>query len=117
MKKIVLKSVIILFVISFLSSCALHNGYIQNSASLSSNNFTYVKKDIKGAASATYVFGLGGLAKTAILDNAKKDLLSANPLKDNQALANITISWKKTFVLPFAITNRCTVTADIIEFN
>ena len=88
-----------------------------NSASLSSNNFTYVKKDVNGTAMATYVFGLGGLSIMAIVDDAKKDLLSANPLKDNQALVNLTISWKKTFVLPFAITNRCTVTADIVEFK
>jgi len=117
MKNRIFKSVITLFVISLLSSCAMHQGYMVNSASLGSNNFTYVKKDVTGTAMATYVFGLGGLSKKAIVDDAKKDLLSANPLKDNQALVNLTVSWKNTFVLPFAITNRCTVTADIVEFK
>jgi hypothetical protein len=117
MKKRFLKTAMTLFVISLLSNCAMHQGYMVNSAALSSNNFTYVKKDLKGTAMATYVFGLGGLSKMALVDVAKKDLLSANPLKDNQALVNLTVNWKNTFVLPFAITNRCTVTADIVEFK
>ena len=66
---------------------------------------------------ATYVFGLGGLSKKTLVDVAKKDLLSENPLNDNQAMVNLTVNWKNTFVLPFAITNRCTVTADIVEFK
>lgn len=113
----ILKSVMTLVLISLLSSCALHQGYIVNSATLSSNNFTYVKKDLIGTATATYVLGLGGLSKMGLVDVAKKDLLSANPLKDNQVLVNLTVNWKNTFVLPFAITNRCTVTADIVEFK
>jgi hypothetical protein len=117
MKKSILKSLLTLLVISFLSSCAFHNGYMLSSASLSSNNFTYVKKDVKGTAVVSYFFGFGGHSKKAIVDDAKKDLLSNNPLNDNQALANLTVSWKQTFVLPFSIRNRCTVTADIVEFK
>jgi hypothetical protein len=117
MKNRIFKSVMTLVVFSLLSSCAAHHGYMVNSAALSSNNFSYVKKDLKGTARATYVFGFGGLSKMALVDVAKKDLLSANPLKDNQAIVNLTVNWKSTFVLPFAITNRCTVTADIVEFK
>ena len=117
MKKRIFKSVITLFVICLLSSCAMHQGYMLNSASLGSNNFTYVKKDVKGTAMVAYVFGIGGNDRMAIVNVAKKDLLFANPLKDNQALVNLTVSWKNTFVLPFAITNRCTLTADIVEFK
>ena len=116
MKKRFLKAAMTLFVISLLSSCAMHQGYMVNSAALGSNNFTYVEKDVTGTAMATYVFGLGGLSKMAIVDVAKKDLLYANPLKDNQALVNLTVSWKNTFVF-FVTTNRCTVTADIVEFK
>ncbi len=117
MKPRIFKSIMTLFIISLLSSCAMHQGYMLNSASLGSNNFKYVKKDLKGTAMANYVFGLGGLSKIALVDVAKKDLLNANPLKDNQALVNITVNWRNTFVLPFLITNRCTVTADIVEFK
>ncbi|MSQ79844.1 MAG: hypothetical protein EXR21_09270 [Flavobacteriaceae bacterium] len=118
MKKANLKTAMTLFVISLLSSCAMHQGYMVNSAALSSNNFTYVYKDLKGTAMVTYVFGIfGGLDKMALVNAAKKDLLSKSPLRDNQALVNLTVNWKATFVLPFAITNRCTVTADIVEFR
>ena len=107
--------------VGILTSCALHNGYIQNSASLSSNNFTYVAKDITGTSKVTYVMLIGGmfggLKKESLIGNAKKDLLSKNQLKSNQALANITVSWKQTFVLPFTITQKCILTADIVEFN
>ena len=95
----------------------MHEGYMLNSAALSSNNFFYVEKELKGSAIATYVFGLGGMSKKALVGDAKKDLLSANPLKANQALVNITVNWKNTFVLPFATTNCCTVTADIVQFK
>ncbi|MBW7845705.1 MAG: hypothetical protein H3C45_08715 [Bacteroidia bacterium] len=117
MRKNILKSVLTIFVITLLSSCAMHQGYMVNSASLGSNNFKYVYEGVTGTAMATYIFGLGGLSKKAIVDDAKNDLLSAYPLKDNQALVNLTVSWKNTFVLPFVITNRCTVTADIVEFK
>ena len=117
MKNRIFNSVITLFIISLLSSCAIHQGYMVNSASLGSNNFTYVKKDVTGTAMATYVFGLGGNEEMAIVDSAKMDLLSLNPLKDNQALVNLTLNWKYTFVLPFVITNRCTLSADIVEFK
>ncbi len=117
MKNRIFKLGVTLFVISLLSSCAMHQGYMVNSAALSSSNFTYVKKYVQGTAKVTYIFGLGGLSKIALVDNAKMDLLYANPLKDNQALVNLTVNWKTTFVLPFAFTNRCTVTADIVEFK
>jgi len=106
-----------IFVISLFSSCAMHQGYMVNSASLSSNNFKYVKRDLQGVAIVTYVIGFGGLSKMAIVDAAKKDLLSTYTLRDNQALVNLTVNWKSTFVIPFAITNRCTITADVVEFQ
>lgn len=111
------KLVSFLFLIPLLSSCAMHKGDMLNSASLGNTKFTYVKKDIKGTTSATYFLGFGGLSKDAIVDDAKRDLLAGNPLKDNQALVNLTISWKSTFVLPLVITKRCTITADIVEFK
>ena len=116
MKKVFRLLIIVIGILSF-TSCAMHNGYMVNSTSLSSNNFNYVKKDIKGTAMATYIFGLGGLSKMELVNDAKNDMLSKYPLKENQAIANLTVNWKKTFVLPFAITNKCSVTADIVEFK
>lgn len=119
MKKIILKSIFALTIAIFISSCAaVHSGYMSNSAALSSANFSYVKQNIKGEATATYVFGIGGLAKETLVDNAKQQMLASTPLKSNQTLANLTVNFKSSFYLGFLYrTVRCTVTADVVEFN
>ncbi|MBE9467765.1 MAG: hypothetical protein IMY72_05505 [Bacteroidetes bacterium] len=106
------------FVVGFLfifSSCAVHNGYMNNSASLSQANFSYVNTNISGKASTLKFLGIGGLGRRAIVSEAKENMLMKNPLKSNQTLANITINWKMGFYL-IVMTNTCTVTADIVEF-
>jgi hypothetical protein len=106
----------IFFLVSLLlTSCAFHYGNITSSASLSANNFRIVKL-AKGEATATRVFGLGGLGKEALVAEAKADLLQNYPLKDGQVLANITVDFKNSFVF-FINTTKATVTADIIEFK
>jgi hypothetical protein len=103
--------------ITLFTSCAMHDGVILNSGSLSSNNFSYVQRDAMGTAKATYVFGLGGLGKFALIDNAKSELISKYPIKDNQALVNVTLNWKTSFIFPFVFTKRCIITGDIVEFK
>jgi hypothetical protein len=116
MKQLNLKVIISIILLVVLQSCAFHGGYMSNSASLSSNNFQYVKNNAQGTAMATYVFGLGGNEKMALVNEAKMDLLEKNRLKPNQTLVNITVNFKQSFIF-FVSTNRCTVTADIVEFN
>ena len=115
MKKYLLVSSVLL---SFLlSGCfATHSGYLNNSASLSQANFKYVKRSISGESIATTVLGIGGLGRQAMVDEAKSDMLRGVNLKSNQTIANSTVSWKNSFYLGLFITNKCTVTADIIEF-
>ena len=109
--------VVIVFIGFLFSGCALHNGYILNSSALSSNNFTYVERGLTATSQAAYIFGIGGLSRQTIVEEAKSKILQQHPLKDNQALANITVNWKYIYVVPFAIVHRCTVTADIVEFK
>lgn len=116
MKKVLLKAATVIFAVLFVSSCAFHSGLMQNSASLSSANFTYVKPSVRGEASASYVFGFGGLGKQALVDQAKQKMIASYPLKSNQALSNITVNFKNTFILVFRQV-KCTVTADIVEFK
>jgi len=100
----------------FLSSCAFHKGFITaGSASLSSNNFKILKL-AKGEAKATRIFCIGGLGKNGLVAAAKKNLLENYPLKDGQALANITVDFKNSFIFFFNQT-KVTMTADIIEFK
>jgi hypothetical protein len=117
MKKLNFNKIIpITLLIVFQSCIAIHGGYMTNSASLSTNNFQYVKYDAQGTATVTYIFGIGGNLKMALVNEAKKNLLENNPLLPNQTLANITVNWKTTFI-GFHTTTRCIVTADIVEFN
>jgi hypothetical protein len=116
MKNLNLKKTIAITLLVIFQSCAFHGGYMNNSASLSTNNFQYVKYDAQGSAMVVYIFGLGGNDKMALVNEAKKNLLENNPLSPNQTLVNLTVNFKQSFVF-FVITNRCTVTADIVEFN
>lgn len=115
MKKVFRLLIFVIGVLSF-SSCAVHNGYMNGSASLSEANFDYAKTSISGEASTLKVLGIGGLAKKAIVEEAKKNMLKNNPLKSNQALANVTVNWKNGFYF-IVQTNKCTVTADVVEFK
>src|ERR1041384_5624225 len=83
------------------SSCAVHSGYMQSSANLAGNNFSYVKKDVEGTAKTFYIFGIGGLNKMALVNEAKKDLLKNYQLQDGQALVDLTVNWKQTFFLVY----------------
>ncbi|TSA31017.1 MAG: hypothetical protein D4R64_18890 [Porphyromonadaceae bacterium] len=85
------------------------------SVSLSSNNFKMVKS-ATGTAETTKVFGLGGLAKNALVFEAKNDLMMNYPLKEGQALANVTVDFKNSIIF-FVIKQKVTVTADIVEFK
>lgn len=106
---------VILTIALITSSCAMHWGMMTGNASLSSNNFKTMKM-VTGTAKATKIFGLGGLGKDALVLEAKKDMLMNYPLKDGQALANVTVDFKTSYVF-FVITEKATVTADIVEFK
>ncbi len=119
MKKIILKSTLAIMLAFSIASCsAVHSGIMENSASLSSANFSYAKQNIQGKSQATYILGIGGLAKETLVNEAKQKMLAENPLKDNQTLANLTVNFKKSlyFGLIYS-TVKCTVTADIVEFK
>ncbi|NJN28957.1 MAG: hypothetical protein HC819_24850 [Cyclobacteriaceae bacterium] len=99
-----------------LSSCALHGGYMSDSASLSDANFNYVKQNLRGEAKASYFLGFGGLKKETLLKEAKDNMMQGLELKANQTLANITVNWKLNNYI-VASSNTCIVTADIVEFK
>lgn len=97
------------------SGCATHTGIGMSSASISENNFKMVRY-AKGEATATKIFGIGGLGKDALVAEAKQDMLANYPLEEGQALANMTVDFKNSIVL-IVITTKVTVTADIIQFE
>lgn len=108
------------FLISYImTSCAAsHSGNMLNSASLSTNNFYYVKTNVFASAECTYFLGLGGYAHDALVGEAKQNLFLKSGLENNQAYANITVNWKtQVTFLGFIVRRVCTVSADIVEFH
>jgi hypothetical protein len=117
--KIIYKLGLVLLSAPLLVSCiAFHNGYLSNSAALNAANFTYVNQNIKGQADVTYFLIFGGLGKETLVHDAKQQMLSSFPLKDNQTLVNQTVNFKHTFLLMgLARKVTCTVTTDVVEFK
>jgi hypothetical protein len=104
-----------------LNGCAgIHSGTMLNSVALSSPNFTYVKRNIQGTSTATYFLGIGGLKRQTLVEEAKQDMLfteTGSVLSENQALANVTINFKTTYlVFGLYVKVTCTVGADVVQF-
>ncbi len=101
-----------------LSSCAATlYGTMSDSASLNSNNFIYVKRNVQGKSQATYVFGFGGMKRDAIVAEARANMLTNTSLKDNQAISNLSVDFKKSTFFGIVNTIKCFVSADIVEFK
>ena len=111
------KFFLIISTVFLFSNCAMHGGYTTNSAALSTYNFSYARTSVEGTAKAFYVLGIGGLSRQALVEEARKNLMENHALQDNQAFVNITVSYKVTFVLPFFIQNKCTMSASVVQFN
>lgn len=78
----------------------------------------YKKQNIVGESTATYVLGIGGEGRQSLIMEAKKNMLKDNLLLANQALANVSVSYKTTHFLGFLATEvKCIVSADVVEFG
>ena len=99
----------------FITSCATHMGVMSGNASISDANFN-LKGLAIGTSKTTHVLGIGGLGKDALILEAKRNLYTNYPLKQGQALANVTVDIKRSF-FPFVATTKATITADVIDFN
>lgn len=114
-KKMVIIGSVVLIVL--FSSCATQKGYVLSSTHPGKNSYILVKSNVQGIAKASHLLGFGRLAKGALINEAKSQLIESNHLDINQALVNLKVDWKMVHARPFYITNRCTVTADIVEFR
>lgn len=107
----------------FLStSCALHDGLTNNLnhnntvVELSDNNYQVIDY-VKGNASCTYIFGIGGLDKDALVEKAKSEMYRKADLQGKaRALTNISIDTQYSF---FPIVRKMSVTASghVVEFE
>ncbi len=111
MKKIIYS----LLIIVFTSSCAFHQGMMTGSASISNGKFSIVDF-ATGTATTKQIFGIGGLNSDALVLEAKRNLYINHPLKRGQALANLTVDFKREFYF-IIFKTRVTITAEVVDFN
>lgn len=82
---------------------------------LPKDNFR-VMGDVAGRARATYVFGIGGLSKRAVRENAIADMYRNASLTGAQAVNNITTTVKVRSYL-FVVEYEFIASGQIIEFT
>lgn len=119
MKRIIL---IFFFAAVLFSGCAFHSGLTNNfnsnttTVELSQKNFKVVDY-VTGESACTYVFGLGGLGKNALIESAKADMYKkANLTGSARAIANISVDIKHTTIF-FVQKIDVTVSGHVVEFN
>lgn len=119
-----MKRIFFLFIVlTFLfSSCAVHTGLTHNQnlhttdVVLSKKNFNVISR-VEGESKATYVFGIGGHNKKAMITEARADMLSkADIVGGAKAIINETVEIKRSTFLMVQI-RRVIVSAHIIEFT
>ena len=82
---------------------------------LSGDNFRVIG-NVEGRAHATYVFGIGGLSKAAVEENAIADMYRNADLSGAQAVTNVTTT-VKTRVFPFVVCYEYIASGQVIEFT
>lgn len=98
-----------------LSSCAFHSGTMNSNANLGANNFEIIEL-VSVQSSTKKYFGFGGLAKDALVLDAKKLLYRKYPLKKGQVFANISVDFQEKYILFFNETTA-TISADVVQFD
>ena len=112
MKNIIFGAVIVFLV----SSCTIQKGNMTSNASLQAGNFKVIGI-AKGHASTFYFFIFGGLSNDGLVFKAKQEMYDNVKLKDNQAIANITVDNSWTFAFPLLIHHDVFISGDIIQFK
>lgn len=106
-----------------LTSCGLGSNLTSNQNSLQTNvvlnkNNYKVVKTINGEATATYIFGIGGLSVKALRDNATSNMIKNAKLDGKaQAIVNTQVSVKIAVVTPLYVKKIATAQAQVIEFT
>lgn len=107
----------LLILITFNSCVSTFDGSFHSPSFSVKDNFRIVST-IEGQAQAEYIFGLGGVFRDALVNEAKRKMYSSYALQPNQNITNITVDSRVTsFIIPILFqSKRVTVSADVIEF-
>ncbi len=118
------KTLLILFFSAILfTSCGISASVVGNGTTtlttveLSKKNFKILDK-VSGKSSNTYIFGIGGLSNTSVLENAKSKMFDNANLKGGaKTIANITYDAHYSFVFPIFMKKTITASGYVIEFT
>lgn len=121
MKKLFFKAAMAVAAIIMLSSCGASH-YLTTNANLqqtnvvlSQNNF-HVVKNVESSVTAKYWFGIGGISKKALQENAVAELTKKANLTGSQALVNVTVKYSGRVILCFS-ESTYHAEATVIEFD
>ena len=121
MKKHLAKIVMAVAAVLLFTGCGLNMNVANNhnlnqtNVVLSQNNF-HIVKTVETEVSASYFFGIGGLGRRALHDNAVAELTKKADLTGSQALVNVTVHDSAKFLLIFTKVT-CNAKATVIEFD
>ena len=121
MKKHLAKIVMAVAAVLLFTGCGLNMNVVNNhnlnqtNVVLSQSNF-HVVKTVETEVSASYVFGIGGLSRRSLHDNAVAELTKKAELTGSQALVNVTVHDSAKFLLVFTKIT-CNAKATVIEFD
>lgn len=121
MKKHFAKIAMAVAAILLFTGCGLNMNVVNNhnlnqtNVVLSQKNY-HVVKTVEAEVSATYVFGIGGLSKRALHDNAVAELTKKANLTGSQALVNVTVHDSGKLILCYSKVT-CHAKATVIEFD
>ena len=92
------------------------NDPVETKVILSESNYNIVK-EVSGEWSATYIFGIGGLSKKALRNNAVSEMYKNAELKGNQQIINITTTHSVESWALIYTKVRATAHGYVIEFE
>ena len=119
MKKFNLFAVLVMTAV-LLTGCGMNQAPVQNypaftEVQLNQNNFRIVG-EAYGYSRQVYVFGIGGLSKKSLKENAIMDMYEKANLTGSQAIVNITSAISTSMVGYFYSSKRVVARGTIIEF-
>lgn len=121
--KTIKKTLPLLAVLIMATSCGVHNAMFTNvnnnvtNVELSESNYRIVEK-VTGEATATYIFGIGGLSKKTLTENAKSNMFNTADLEGkSRAITNIVTETYYKSITPLYVERTVTVTGYLIEFE
>ncbi|MDR1200817.1 MAG: hypothetical protein LBL58_04175 [Tannerellaceae bacterium] len=118
-----MKKIYLFFLLTLLfTGCGFHNGLTRNTnvnnteVVLSERNFRVVS-NVQGTSETFYIFGLGGMSKSAMIADARAQILQqADMIGKSRALVNEIVEEHNLFILIYN-RRKITVTAQLIEFT